>query len=476
MMAMPWPPAGATVGVHAPAGQDRGQARPQRVLAQPVQQRLDRRAARRTSPGRVDVDLLAESGQVAPPSPACTGIRAPWFLPWFEVLGPLRRPSTAELLTPTARNPGLSGALGTRGRRQAPRPTRSRPRRRRARRPVACRSCSSSGSPACGGTDRPDPASAATAGVPARVGAGLPGRRRRAAPGSTGPFSPRSARVETNHGQHAGAAVDPDTGEATPWIFGPRARRHRPTPPPSPSAPGPAGGDSPARGNTPSGPCSSSPAPSTAHAVDADGDGATNPHDIDDAVATTAAYICSAAGDHVDGPDEIARIYNPGDADNYAAQLDRRTATASTDAGQATGDVAAGLCPVAGPVTFTDTWGAPRSGGRAHQGVDMFAAEGTPVVAVAAGRVEHYNNSLGGLSYRLYADDGTFYYGTHLSAYANEGAGHVDAGTVIGYVGRTGNAATTPPHLHWEIHPDGRGTPAINPTPTADALCAANKT
>jgi murein DD-endopeptidase MepM/ murein hydrolase activator NlpD len=142
-----------------------------------------------------------------------------------------------------------------------------------------------------------------------------------------------------------------------------------------------------------------------------------------------------------------------------------RAASLGTDAGLAgAGEIAATLCSVAGPVTFTDTWGASRSGDRTHQGVDMFADEGTPVIAVAPGRVEHYNNSLGGRSYRLYADDGTFYYGAHLSAYANEGAGHVDAGTVIGYVGRTGNAAATPPHLHWEIHPGGRGSPAINPT------------
>ena len=59
-----------------------------------------------------------------------------------------------------------------------------------------------------------------------------------------------------------------------------------------------------------------------AHAVDADGDGAANPHDIDDAAATAAAYICASAGGRVDGTDEIARIYNPGDAHGYAARLD----------------------------------------------------------------------------------------------------------------------------------------------------------
>jgi murein DD-endopeptidase MepM/ murein hydrolase activator NlpD len=126
---------------------------------------------------------------------------------------------------------------------------------------------------------------------------------------------------------------------------------------------------------------------------------------------------------------------------------------------------------VAGPVQFTDTFGAARSGGRTHQGVDIFAPAGTPVVAPANGRLEHYDNRLGGLSYRLHADDGTYYYGTHLSAYENVGAGHVSAGTVIGYVGNTGNAATTPPDLHWEIHPNGQGTPATNPTPTAAAVC-----
>jgi peptidoglycan LD-endopeptidase LytH len=127
------------------------------------------------------------------------------------------------------------------------------------------------------------------------------------------------------------------------------------------------------------------------------------------------------------------------------------------------------VCPVQGPHAFVDSWGAPRSGGRRHQGVDMMAARGVPTVAPVSGRVEHRGNSLGGLSWHVYGDDGNYYYGTHLSAYANQGAGWVAAGTVIGYVGDTGNAAGNP-HLHFEIHRGGRGNP-INPYPTVRAAC-----
>lgn len=126
------------------------------------------------------------------------------------------------------------------------------------------------------------------------------------------------------------------------------------------------------------------------------------------------------------------------------------------------------ICPVQGPVAFTDTWGAPRSGGRAHMGVDMLSPMGTPTVAPVSGTVSHRGNSTGGLSWHLNGDDGHYYYGTHLSAYANVGAGHVEAGTVIGYVGDSGNARGTP-HLHFEIHPNGGA--AVNPYPTVRAAC-----
>jgi murein DD-endopeptidase MepM/ murein hydrolase activator NlpD len=129
------------------------------------------------------------------------------------------------------------------------------------------------------------------------------------------------------------------------------------------------------------------------------------------------------------------------------------------------------VCPVVETVTFTDTYGAPRPGGRTHRGVDLFAPAGAPVVAPAAGRVEHFEDRVGGLSFRLHADDGTLHVGTHLSAYENVGIGTVAAGTTVGRVGNTGDAVSTPPHLHWEIHPAGPGTPRVDPTPTARAVC-----
>lgn len=123
-------------------------------------------------------------------------------------------------------------------------------------------------------------------------------------------------------------------------------------------------------------------------------------------------------------------------------------------------------CPVAGPRAFADTWGAPRSGGRSHQGVDVISPSGTPLVAMESGRVEFRSNALGGMTLRLYGDSGTRYYYAHLSAYEG-GNRTVNQGDVVGYVGRTGNTTTN--HLHLQIHPGG-GQP-INPYPITRAAC-----
>lgn len=124
------------------------------------------------------------------------------------------------------------------------------------------------------------------------------------------------------------------------------------------------------------------------------------------------------------------------------------------------------LCPVAGPNAFGDTWGAPRSGGRTHEGVDMMSPAGTPLVAVVAGSVTMKTNALGGNVVWLIGVDGAKYYYAHLSAWEGGSRG-VSAGEVIGYVGRTGN--TTANHLHFEIHPGGGS--AVNPYPTVRQYC-----
>jgi murein DD-endopeptidase MepM/ murein hydrolase activator NlpD len=126
-------------------------------------------------------------------------------------------------------------------------------------------------------------------------------------------------------------------------------------------------------------------------------------------------------------------------------------------------------CPVQGPLHFTDSWGAARSGGRSHKGTDMMSPAGTPTVAPVSGRVEHRSSGLGGLAWWVYGDDGNTYYGAHLSAYENVGAGHVERGTVIGYVGSTGNASASAPHLHFEFHPGGGS--AINPYSRLIEVC-----
>ena len=128
--------------------------------------------------------------------------------------------------------------------------------------------------------------------------------------------------------------------------------------------------------------------------------------------------------------------------------------------------------PVQGMCGYSDTWHAPRSGGRLHLGVDIMAPEGKLLYAVADGTITKiYTDrpgSLAGNGLRLTMDDGTYFFYAHLLSFAEgiEVGTKVVAGQVIGKNGSTGNSGT--PHLHFEIHPDGGA--AINPYPIVKAI------
>ena len=125
-------------------------------------------------------------------------------------------------------------------------------------------------------------------------------------------------------------------------------------------------------------------------------------------------------------------------------------------------------CPTgSAPAPFADTWGAPRSGGRRHQGVDMIGQRGINVLAVVDGVAEPRQNALGGTTIWFTGVDGNSYYYAHLDGYKQLGS--VTAGTPIGILGQTGNAQFSIPHLHFEVHPGGG--PAVNPYPTVAAHC-----
>jgi murein DD-endopeptidase MepM/ murein hydrolase activator NlpD len=126
--------------------------------------------------------------------------------------------------------------------------------------------------------------------------------------------------------------------------------------------------------------------------------------------------------------------------------------------------------PVGDPHSFGDSFGAPRMMGtgyeHAHQGTDILAPTGTPLLACERGIITRMGSDvLGGTKIWVKGESGTYYYYAHLNAF-EEGMTDglvVEAGDVIGYVGDTGNARGGPPHLHFEIHPDGG--PAVNPYP-----------
>ena len=113
---------------------------------------------------------------------------------------------------------------------------------------------------------------------------------------------------------------------------------------------------------------------------------------------------------------------------------------------------------------LTDTWGGARSEGRRHEGIDIFAQRGTPIHATTHGIVRKVGlDRLGGKVVVIVGPGGAGHYYAHLEDYADISEGDwVNAGDVIGYVGDSGNAKGTPPHVHYGIYINGS---AVNPYP-----------
>lgn len=113
---------------------------------------------------------------------------------------------------------------------------------------------------------------------------------------------------------------------------------------------------------------------------------------------------------------------------------------------------------------LTDTWGAARSQGRSHEGIDIFAPKGTPIQATTQGNVRKVGkNNLGGRVVVVVGPGGAGHYYAHLEDYADISPNDwVSAGDTIGYVGDSGNAKGTPPHVHYGIYINGS---AVNPYP-----------
>jgi len=118
--------------------------------------------------------------------------------------------------------------------------------------------------------------------------------------------------------------------------------------------------------------------------------------------------------------------------------------------------------PIAGPTGFTDTWGAPRSGGRRHQGTDVMAPCGARVVAVTDGSISRLaTGGSGGNQVYLKTANGDEFFYAHLQGFSTSQGSRVATGALIGTNGNSGNASGGPCHVHFEWHPGG-GSP-VNP-------------
>lgn len=257
--------------------------------------------------------------------------------------------------------------------------------------------------------------------------------------------------VESDHGRSRLPGVHSDAnfaGAAGPMQFGIRG----------------------AAGNTWGGTPTRSVPPDIPFGVDGNGDGIASVYDPVDAIPAAARYLCANGA-----PENLeSAIYAYNHSQTYVREVLDQANTYGTPVGTF-GAVGGIVCPVPPPVHFVDTWGAPRSGGRTHKGQDLFAAHGHPLVAVADGTITSTRTGagLGGTILWPETHDGAAWYYAHLSGFApgiTDGV-QVLQGQVIGYNGTTGNAATTPPHLHIQHRPTGRRGTDVNPYAILSAAC-----
>ena len=200
-----------------------------------------------------------------------------------------------------------------------------------------------------------------------------------------------------------------------------------------------------------------------------------SPQNAWDSIYSAAAYLCGGRPSIGDLTEAILSYDHSEDYVRWVLAKAAEYGMGSDTNGVAS--VVGGIaCPIAGPVTFRDDFGEPRSGGRQHKGNDIFAAYGTPIVAIESGvifQADATPRGLGGIDLWLRGDSGTTYYHAHDSANVVTVKQRVTVGQVIAYVGDTGNAQGGPSHLHFEVHPGGG--PAVDPYPTVSRVCAVNR-